>query len=324
MVSVGPSVVALCPFASQAPFHVQLLPRAERARFEDDGPTGADTLHDVSARGWRPWARPPPVWVRTAPPGATAFCWRIEIVPAAGPAGGLEAGAGVHLTRAGAGGGGGEAARRRACPLACAPMPPSPRPIPAFAAQTPQEPRPYGRWGQALTERFHEAARALESEEDLGEPGEVVWFPDRTWGGRTYVPATASTSTGFELFGYVSYTREHEGAQAEAFTASVDWTDETAEANPDWSLDLSDQEIGEWRGPDGQRGVITLVWGVSLVANGAVATAELGPATTDQCVLVDDRFTLVSLDDYVGDLLEIRLYGQKGAELARESLYEDD
>ena len=55
-----------------------------------------------------------------------------------------------------------------------------------------------------------------------------------------------------------------------------------------------------------------------------MATAELGPATTDQCPLVDDRFTLVSLDDYVGVLLEIRLYGQKGAELARESLYEDD
>ena len=148
-------------------------------------------------------------------------------------------------------------------------MPPSPRPIPAFAAQTPQEPRPYGRWGEALSERFHEAARGLKSDEDLGEPGDVLWFPDRTWGGRTYVPATAPTSDGFELFGYVSYTREHEGAQAEAFTAAVDYTDETAEANPDWRLDLSDQEVGDWRGPDGQRGVITLVWGVSLVANGA-------------------------------------------------------
>ena len=70
--------------------------------------------------------------------------------------------------------------------------------------------------------------------------------------------------------------------------------------------------------------MITLVWGVSLVANGAIATAELGPATTDQCALVEDRFTLVSLDDYVGDFLEIRIFGPKGAELARESLYEDD
>ncbi len=98
VVSVGPSVVALCPFAPQAPFHVQLLPRAERAAFEDDGPSGADTLHDVLRRLASLGAGPPRIWVRTAPPGATAFSWRMEIVPAAGVAGGLEAGAGVHLT----------------------------------------------------------------------------------------------------------------------------------------------------------------------------------------------------------------------------------
>lgn len=203
-------------------------------------------------------------------------------------------------------------------------MPPSARPIPAFAAEPPQEPVPYGRWAEALAERFHAATAGIETDEELGETGDITWFPDRTWGGRTYVPATAPTSEGYELFGYVSYTRDHEGAQAEAFTAAVDWTDETAEANPDWQVDLSDQEVGQWRGPEGRRGVITLVWGVSLVANGAVATAELGPDTTDQCVLVEDRFTLVSLDDYVGDYLQIRVFGPKGAELARESLYEDD
>ena len=38
IVSVGPSAVALCPFAPQAPFHVQPMPRAERARFEAEGP----------------------------------------------------------------------------------------------------------------------------------------------------------------------------------------------------------------------------------------------------------------------------------------------
>jgi hypothetical protein len=69
---------------------------------------------------------------------------------------------------------------------------------------------------------------------------------------------------------------------------------------------------------------VTLVWGEALVQNGAVATAELGPTTTDQCVLVDDRFTLVSLDDFTGDYIEVRLYDRRGAELARESLYEDD
>ena len=57
---------------------------------------------------------------------------------------------------------------------------------------------------------------------------------------------------------------------------------------------------------------MTLVWGVALVPNGAVATAELGPTTTDQCELVDDRFTLVSLDGYTGDYVEVRLYGAEG------------
>jgi hypothetical protein len=65
--------------------------------------------------------------------------------------------------------------------------------------------------------------------------------------------------------------------------------------------------------------VITLVWGVALVANGVAATAELGPTTTDQCTLVEDRFTLVSLDAYTGDYVEVRLYGARGAELARSS-----
>ena len=193
-----------------------------------------------------------------------------------------------------------------------------------YAAEPPQEPLPYGRWGEALGEHFSDAFGAIAADEDLGEPGEITWFPDRTWGGRTYVPATASTSTGFELFGYVSYTREHEGAQAADFSATVEYTDETAEANPDWSLDLSDQPIGHWRGPEGRRGEITLVWGVALVDGGVVATCELGPTTTDQCALVDERFTLVSLDGYTGDLVEVRLYGPKGAELATESLYEDD
>ena len=193
-----------------------------------------------------------------------------------------------------------------------------------FAAEPPQEPLPYGRWGEALGEHFLRAAGEIETDEELGDPGDVTWFPERTWGGRTYVPGAAPTSTGYELFGYASYTREHEGSQAAEFAAMVDYTDETAEANPDWSLDLSDQEIGHWRGPEGRRGLTTLVWGVALVPDGAVATCELGPTTTDQCTLVDARFTLVSLDAYTGDFVEVRLYGPKGAELATESLYEDE
>jgi len=193
-----------------------------------------------------------------------------------------------------------------------------------YAAEVSQEPVPYGRWEETLRAQFVAAVAGIATDEEIGEPGKIVWFPERTWNGRTYVPATVPTSEGFELFGYVSYTREHEGAEATDFEAVADYTDETAEANPDWSLDLSDQEIGHWRGPEGRRGTVTLVWGVALVPNGAVATAELGPTTTDQCILVDNRFTLVSLDDYTGDFIEVRLYASRGAELARESLYEDE
>ena len=203
-------------------------------------------------------------------------------------------------------------------------MPPSERPIPQFIAEPPQEALPYGRWAEALEARFRAAFGDIRSDDDLGELGDARWYPDRSWEGRTYFPVSATTTTGYEVFGYVSFTREHEGAEATGFYAVADFTDETAEANPDWKLDLSDEEIGQWRGTEGRRGVITLVWGVALVPNGVAATAELGPTTTDQCTLVEDRFTLVSLDAYTGDYVEVALFGARGAELARESLYEDE
>lgn len=193
-----------------------------------------------------------------------------------------------------------------------------------FVAEPPQESMPYGRWEERLRDEVVAAVGRMETDEEIGETGQLTWFPERTWGGRTYVPFTAPTSEGFEVFGYVSYTREHEGAEATGFAAVADYTTETAEANPDWSLDLSDQEVGHWRGPEGRRGALTLVWGVALVDGGAVATTELGPTTTDQCTLVDNRFTLVSLDDYTGDYVEVRLFDRRGRELARESLYEDE
>ncbi len=204
-------------------------------------------------------------------------------------------------------------------------MPPSERPIPCFMAEPPQEPLPYGRWAEALGERFLEGAAGLQVEEgELGELGEPAWFPERTLHGRTYVPATVPSAAGFEVFGYVSYAREDQEAQPADFRTVVDYTEETAAANPEWTLDLSDQRIGSWRGPRGRRGLITLVWGVALVAGGVLATAELGPTTTDQSELVEDRFTLVSLDDYTGDYVEVRLYDRRGGELARESLYEEE
>jgi hypothetical protein len=202
-------------------------------------------------------------------------------------------------------------------------MPPEQRPIPRFVAEPPHDALPYGRWADQLRGLFLEACREIEGEDDIGDPGDISWFPERTFNGRTYIPATAPTSEGFEVFGYVAF--EHgPGGEPASFLARADYTDETAEANADWKLDLSDEEIDVWRGQRELSANVALVWGVALVPGGALATAELGPTTTDQCEVVEDRFTLVSLDGWTGDLLEVRLWGGGGNELASESLYEED
>ena len=89
-------------------------------------------------------------------------------------------------------------------------MPPTDRFIISFAAEPPQEPLPYGRWADTLAGHFRAAVEELDTEgEDIGVlDTEISWFPDRTYGGRTYVPAVARTSGGYELFGFVSFTRE--------------------------------------------------------------------------------------------------------------------
>jgi hypothetical protein len=204
-------------------------------------------------------------------------------------------------------------------------MPPVERFVPRFAAEPPQEELPYGRWQERLREELLGArAQMAGAPEDLGEPGAIVWHPDRTWQGRTYIPGTARTSGGYELFGYVSFTPGPEGGEPSDFAALLDFTEETAERNPDWRLDICEEVIGTWRGQLGAVASMTLVWGHPVVSGGRIATAELANLAVDQCELVEERFTLIAPDDYRQDLLEIKLFDIKGRELARESLYTED
>jgi hypothetical protein len=204
-------------------------------------------------------------------------------------------------------------------------MPPEERFVPRFAAEPPQEELPYGRWEERLRQEFLSAALRLDAgESDLGEPTRIAWYPDRTWHGRTYVPATTPTSTGYELFGYVRFVPGGEDGEPSDFSAHCDFTDETAERNPDWKLDLCDEVIGAWRGESGATATMTLVWGRPLISGGKIVTAELADLAVDQCELIDERFTLIAPDDYRHDLLEITLFDGRSRELARESLYEDD
>jgi hypothetical protein len=203
-------------------------------------------------------------------------------------------------------------------------MPPTERFVPSFAAEPPQESLPSGRWSETLTQQFLAAVENIDSDgEHLGTPGPVKWFPDRTYGGRTYVPGVARTDAGFELFGFVSFSGGDEAEPAD-FYAHADYTSETAEENPDWKLDLSDEVIAIWRGEQGARAEITLVWGVPLIMGGAWVTAELADLPVDQCAIQEERFTLIAPDNYMGDYVEVKLWGRRGNELAVESLYVDD
>jgi len=203
-------------------------------------------------------------------------------------------------------------------------MPPEERFVPRFAAEPPHEELPYGRWEERLREEFLAACAALDTAGDIGEAEEIVWYPDRSWHGRTYVPATSMTSGGYELFGYVRFVQTGDDSEPSEFWAHVDCTDETAAKNPDWEMDLCEEVIGAWRGHSGAVAAMTLVWGHPLVSGGWIATAELADLAVDQCELINERFTLIAPDDYRHDLLEIKLFGAKGQELARESLYAGD
>ena len=204
-------------------------------------------------------------------------------------------------------------------------MAPEERFVPRFAAEPPQEDLPYGRWQERLRESLLGAVAELDTEGvDLGDPGELLWYPDRSWHGYTYLPATAPTSGGYELFGYVRFLSAAGAGEPGDLVAHVDYTEETAQRNPDWQLDLCDEVIGSWRGDAGAMAAMTLVWGHPLVAGGRVATAELAALTVDQCELVNERFTVIAPDDYRHDLLEIALFDGRGRELARESLYSGD
>ncbi len=99
IVAIDDDVVLMAPYGAQVPYQLLMAPRRPRARFEDDGPTGAAMLHDALNRLARRLGAHPPLnlWVRTAPAGAEQFSWRIDILPRLTHVAGLELGAGIHL-----------------------------------------------------------------------------------------------------------------------------------------------------------------------------------------------------------------------------------
>jgi len=216
-------------------------------------------------------------------------------------------------------------------------MPPTRRPFPRFIADASQETSPYGRWEERLRAEFASACEPLAAEAGSAlDPETVRWFPDRAWGGRVYVPASgraAEATTGedgeavlAEYYGWVSYAPSEDDDEAPAdLRSKVDFTDVTAEDNPDWKIDINDDVIGSWRTDGGRGGDVTLVWGLPLVRGAVAATAELDGDPLDQAPITDGRFTLIAVDAVHGfgdDLfLEVKLWNRTVKELASESLY---
>jgi hypothetical protein len=206
---------------------------------------------------------------------------------------------------------------------------PNPRPIPRFIADTSQEGIAAGRFAARLRDAFVEAVDAIgDLPAGAAVPAEVDWFPERTWGGRVWIPCSARTESDegtLELFGHVSYALPVGEGDAGDFRATADFTDVLAEDNPDWKIDLNDDVIGRWRGENGRAGAVTLVWGRPLVRGAVAATAELDGETVDQEEINRDRFTLIALDalEAYGDdvFMQVKLWSRRALELAAESLY---
>jgi hypothetical protein len=160
----------------------------------------------------------------------------------------------------------------------------------------------------------------------------VTWCPERAWGGRVYVPGVApveGAGTPSEFFGVVSFARPEgeDGGEAGAFEATADFTDVTADQNPDWLIDLNEEVIGTWRGEGSRRGDVTIVWGTPLLPGAKAATAELEAEVVDQTPVTDERFTLVAVDAVKGFpdelFLEVKIWSGQGQQLAAESLYDE-
>jgi hypothetical protein len=211
--------------------------------------------------------------------------------------------------------------------------PPLARPFPRFISDSAQESRPYGRWEERLSEAFASACADLAGDAGAGlDPEGARFFPERTWGGRTYVPAVgpgAAEVDGVipEFFGHVSFLRD-DADEATEMVATADFTDVTATENPDWEVDLNDDVVGEWRADGGRGGEVTLIWGTPLVRGALAVTAELDGEVLDQAAVNDGRFTLMAVDAVhgFGDemFLEIKLWNRKLQEIASESLYAED
>jgi len=98
LVAIDDEAALICPWASRSPFELRVVPRRAAARFEDD--EGGAAMIRTAMRVLAERFDGPPelnLWVATAPRGADAFCWHVDIAPRLTVKAGLELGTGVDI-----------------------------------------------------------------------------------------------------------------------------------------------------------------------------------------------------------------------------------
>ena len=267
IVGVDEEAVLIAPYASQLPFQLMLAPRRPRARFEDDGPSGAALLHD----GLEPAGAPSRIEPAAEPVRAHRAARRGALLladrraPAVDPPGGLELSTGVnlnivapeHAARVAA------RARRRTQALPQAAdasrgtlRPPLCRRASAGGAAV-------RALGGAVERRSSSrpAWRSTSSSEELGEPGDDQLVPRPQLERADVRAGDIDHGERVRAVRLRELRPRGEDGDPSDFSAQVDFTEETAEHNPDWKLDLCDEVIGAWRGHGGAVAAMTLVWG---------------------------------------------------------------
>lgn len=98
LVAIDDDAALVCPWASRSPFELRIVPRAQSPRFEDDTAGAAMLGTAVRALAERFGSSPElNLWVRSAPRGAEAFHWHIDIAPKLTIKAGFELATGVDI-----------------------------------------------------------------------------------------------------------------------------------------------------------------------------------------------------------------------------------
>ncbi len=98
LVAIDDEAALICPWASRSPYELRIVPRRAATHFEEDT-AGAAMIRTAMRLLAKRFDGPPELnlWVATAPRGADAFHWHVDIAPRLTIKAGFELGTGVDI-----------------------------------------------------------------------------------------------------------------------------------------------------------------------------------------------------------------------------------